>query len=75
MNKLFELIAEDGMKHIIVSAALTAVLGLLLPKVVAAVIVFIIGGCKEMYDKSTGKGQLQTKDIICNIIGIVIGAL
>lgn len=74
MNKLFELIAEDGMKHIIISSVLAAVLSLFVPHIIAAVITFGIGWIKEMYDQRGG-GQVQTKDLVCNLIGAVIGAI
>jgi Fe-S cluster biosynthesis and repair protein YggX len=34
-----------------------------------------IGIGKEVYDKVSKKGWAEWKDIICDIIGIIIGAL
>lgn len=70
---LFNLIGSDGMKHIILSAILTVVAKWLLPVWVAAVLVLLIGIIKEAYDKVSGKGCAEWKDIICDIIGILIG--
>ena len=74
INKLFELAGFDGCKHIILSSVLAAVLSLIVPNIVAAVITFGIGWAKEMYDQRGG-GQAQTKDLVCNLIGAIIGAL
>ena len=41
----------------------------------AALITFAIGIVKEIYDKVTGKGCAENKDMECDIIGIIIGAL
>ncbi len=74
LNDLFNLAGYDGCKHIILSAILTVVGNLLLPLWVVVPIVFAIGLAKEAYD-STGKGCAEWKDVVCNVIGIIIGAL
>lgn len=74
INKLFDLAGFDGCKHIILSSVLAAVLSLILPHIVAAVITFGIGWAKEMYDQRGG-GQAQTKDVVCNLIGAIIGII
>lgn len=74
LNKLFDIVGFDGCKHIILSAILTVVGKLLLPLWVVLPIVFAIGIAKEVYDKS-GKGCAEWKDVICNCIGMLIGAL
>lgn len=65
----------DGMKHIILSAILTIVAKWLLPVWVAVGVVLSIGIAKEIYDKVSGKGCAEWKDIVCDIIGILIGIL
>lgn len=72
---LFNLIGYDGCKHIILSAILTVVAKWLLPVWVAVGLVMVIGIAKEVYDKVSGKGCCERKDIMCDIIGIIIGAL
>lgn len=74
-NNLFNLIGYDGCKHIILSAILTVVGKLLLPLWVVCPLVFAIGIVKEIYDKVSGKGCAENKDMVCDIIGIIIGAL
>lgn len=74
INELFEKAGMDGCKHIILSSALTAVLSLIVPNTIAVVITFGIGWVKEMYDQRGG-GQAQTKDLLCNFIGSIIGAI
>lgn len=75
INELFKLIAEDGMKHIILSAVITVILNLILPIWIAGLISLSIGIGKEYYDKHTNKGQCQTKDLLCDLFGILIGIL
>ena len=68
------LFREDKLKHIVVSAIIMVALSLVLPKWVAAMITLTIGIGKEVYD-STGKGCAEWKDIVCDLIGIIIGVL
>ena len=75
LNRIFAWIGNDGCKHIILSAILTIVAKWLLPVWVAVVLVLLIGIIKEVYDKISGKGSAEWKDIICDIIGISIGIL
>ena len=72
---IFQIIGSDGMKHIILSAILTVVAKWLLPVWVAVALVLLIGIIKEIYDRVSGKGCAEWKDIICDIIGILIGIL
>lgn len=69
------MIGEDKLKHIVVSAIIAVVLNLLLPWWVAALIVLAIGIGKEVYDKTTNKGCPEWKDLLADIIGIIIGIL
>lgn len=72
INKLFELAGFDGCKHIILSAIIMTLLQLIIPNIVAALFTLGIGWIKEMYDQR-GYGQVQIKDILCNILGIAVG--
>lgn len=74
INELFEKAGMDGCKHIILSSVLAALLSLIVPNIVAVVITFGIGWVKEMYDQR-GHGQVQTKDLMCNFIGAIIGII
>lgn len=69
------LFREDKLKHIVVSAIIMVALSLVLPKWIAAIITLSIGIGKEVYDKVSKKGWAEWKDIMCDIIGIIIGAL
>lgn len=75
LNNIFNIVGSDGMKHIILSAILTVVAKWLLPVWVAVALVLLIGIIKEAYDKISSKGCAEWKDIICDIIGILIGIL
>lgn len=75
INELFDLAGFDGCKHIILSALIVVVANLFLPPWAAALIALAIGGLKEFYDYKTGSGQVQVKDIICDIVGLIIGLL
>ena len=66
---------SDWMMHVILSSIIVTLLSLVLPKWVAAIITLTIGIGKEVYDKVSKKGWAEWKDIICDIIGIIIGAL
>lgn len=65
----------DKYKHIVVSAIIAVTLNLFLPWWVAGLVTLTIGVGKEVYDKVSGKGCSEWKDIICDIIGILIGIL
>lgn len=66
----------DGLAHIIVSAVLLLILQVIFPWDISVLVTLFIGIAKEMiYDKWMKKGTPQWKDIICDIVGIVIGCM
>lgn len=73
INKLFDKAGYDGCKHIIVSALLTKILTSFAPTLLSILIVLLIGLAKEIYDRKSGKGTAEWKDIVCNAIGMSIG--
>lgn len=76
INKIFDYFNYDGCKHIIVSAILTVIISIILPNITAGILVLLIGLCKEfVYDKYLNKGVFDYKDIIANVIGILIGII
>lgn len=75
LNAIFDKLGYDGCKHIILSAILTVVGKFLLPLWVVCPLVFAIGIVKEIYDKVSGKGCAENKDMVCDIVGIIIGVL
>ena len=68
-------IEKDKLLHIVVSAIIMTVLGLILPTLVAALVTLCVGISKELYDKVSGKGNPELMDIIYDCIGILIGVL
>lgn len=66
---------SDGMMHVILSSIIVILLSLVLPKWIAAIITLSIGIGKEAYDKVSGKGCAEWKDIVCDLVGIIIGIL
>ena len=66
---------SDGMSHLILSATIAVVLNLFLPWELAGMITLAVGIGKEIYDKASGKGCSEVKDIVCDIAGIIIGLL
>lgn len=75
LNHLFALMGTDGMKHFILSATMTAILSLVLPWYWAALITLAAGLGKEVYDRVSGRGMAEWKDVVCNIAGTIIGAI
>jgi putative lipoprotein len=65
----------DKYKHIVVSAIIAVVLNLILPWWVAGLVTLSIGVGKEVYDKVSGKGCAEWKDLLADVIGILIGIL
>lgn len=68
-------ITEDKLKHIVVSAIIMVTLNLILPTWIAALITLSIGIGKEVYDKVSGKGCAEWKDLLADLVGILIGVL
>lgn len=75
LNHLFTLMGSDGMKHFILSATMTAILSLVLPWYWAAGITLVAGLGKEVYDRVSGRGMAEWKDVVCNLAGTIIGAI
>ncbi len=73
LNRLFNLAGYDGLKHLVLSMLITKVLLLFLPIYLAILIALVISISKEVYDKISGRGCAEWKDVICNLIGILIG--
>lgn len=76
MDKIITYIGQDGLLHIILSSLIAAILSLFLPIWIAAIITFAIGLAKELvYDLWLKKGTCELKDLICDVVGIIIGIL
>lgn len=69
------MIGEDKLKHIVVSAIIAVALKLFLPWWVAGLITLGVGIGKEVYDKVSKKGCAEWKDLLADLVGILIGVL
>lgn len=69
------MLKEDKLKHIVVSSIMAALLSLLIPWWAAGVITLAIGVGKEVYDKVSGNGHPEWKDLLADLLGILIGIL
>ena len=69
------LLREDKLKHIVVSAIIAVVLNLVLHWWVAGLLTLCIGVGKEVYDYKSVKGKAEWQDLVADIVGIIIGVL
>lgn len=75
IQNIISKIGTDKLLHISVSMVLTLELRRFLPCWQAVLIVLTIGIAKEVYDKISGKGTPEWKDIIADIVGIALGSI
>lgn len=66
-------LGADGLAHLLVCMMLIMVLAPLMNLWLAILIVLCVGIGKELYDKFTKKTEFSTKDLICDVIGIIFG--
>ena len=75
-EKILNWVGTDGLLHIIWSVIIVSVLNVLLPLWAAVLITAIVGIGKEfIWDKWLKRGTFEKKDLLCDLIGIVIGCL
>lgn len=75
-EKILNCVGTEGLLHIICSVIIVSVLNVLLPLWVAVLIAAIAGVSKEfVWDKLLKKGTFEKKDLLCDLIGIIIGCL
>ena len=70
-----ERIGFDGLMHIVLSAIMVGTLKHIIGALGAVAVVALIGIGKEIYDRRTGKGCAEWKDIACDLAGLMIGVL
>lgn len=75
LSSMKSLLSEDKLRHIVVSAIIAVALNLFLPWWAAGLITLAVGVGKEIYDKVTGKGHSEWKDLVADVVGILIGVL
>lgn len=75
MEKIISKIGIDKFMHICVSMIMMLELRRFLPNWQAALIVLFVGVLKEVYDKVSGKGTAEWKDIAADCVGIIFGCV
>lgn len=70
-----ERIGLDGLMHFAICALMACCLKFIVGAILAAAIVCFIGMTKEIYDKKSGEGFAEIKDVLCNFVGIIVGVL
>lgn len=78
INRGYELLCEvskDKLLHVVVSATVTALLSHIMPFVGLLLIMTLIFIGKETYDKLSGKGSTEWKDIVADYVGFIIGVI
>ena len=68
-------IEKDKLLHILISAIIVTMFGMITPTWVAALATLCVGFAKEVYDKVSGKGCFEWMDLVCDCVGILIGIL
>lgn len=75
-EKILNYIGQDGLLHILCCAVLVSVIGLFFPLWVAVIATAVVGAGKELvWDKWLGQGTFDKKDLLCDLVGIIIGCL
>lgn len=73
---IIKLIGTDGLLHFSISLTLSSILSAIgMPVWCVLTLVVGVGIAKEVYDKTTGKGCAEWKDLICDIFGAILGVL
>lgn len=73
---MIENIRKDDLLHIICSIIITSIFNLFFVWWIAVIITFVIGILKELiWDRLLKKGTPEWRDILSDIIGILIGLL
>lgn len=75
-EKILNYIGQDGLLYILCSIVLVRVIDIFFPLWVAIIATVVIGLAKELlWDKWLGKGTFDKKDLLCDLIGIIIGCM
>lgn len=76
IQRIYKYFGQDGLLHIICSTLLVSILNIFLSILVSVLIVLLLGIGKEiLWDKLLNKGTPDKKDIIADLIGIIIGII
>ena len=75
-EKILNYIGQDGLLHILCCIVLVSVIDIVLPLWVAIIATVVVGLAKEfVWDKRLGRGTFDKKDLLCYLVGIIIGCL
>lgn len=76
VDKIVKYFGQDGLLHILCSIIIVSLVDLVAPMWVAVIIGALVGLGKEfIYDKWMGKGTFDKKDLVADLVGIIIGVL
>lgn len=76
LSKIINYFGTDGLLHIICSSIIVSILGWIFPLWIAMIVTLLVGIGKEVvWDKILKKGCCDKKDIVADVIGILIGIL
>lgn len=75
IQNIINRIGIDKILHVLVSLVLMLEFQRFLPVWGALTVVLTIGIIKEVYDKVSGKGTPDWRDIVADCIGIVLGLI
>lgn len=76
IKNVIEKIRKDDLLHLVCSIVLVKFLSFLLPLWVAATLTIIVAILKEvLWDKILKHGTPEWRDLVSDIIGIIIGAI
>jgi hypothetical protein len=68
-------IPQDKLLHFVVCDVLSTLLHLIFPAWFTFAMVFVIAVIKELYDHVSGKGTADWKDLVADILGIIVGIM
>ena len=75
-EKILNYIGQDGLLHILCCIVLVSVIDIVLPLWGAVLIAAAVAVGKEfVWDKWLGRGTFDKKDLLCDLVGIIIGCL
>ena len=76
LSKVAARAGVDGLLHVIISALIVLIMQIIAPWWAAVLVAIVAGVAKELiWDLWFKKGQMQVKDLICDLAGIIIGCL
>ena len=76
IQKIYNYFGQDDLLHIICSSILVGIFNLFFPLLIAIIITAVVGIGKEViWDKLLNKGTFDKKDLVFDLIGIIIGCL